>query len=125
MCFHKKVILLHRFNILLKQIIRIKRYMIKIITIIGARPQIIKSSAISRAIKENYKDDIDEVIVHTGQHYDTNMSEVFFTELSIPRPKYNLGVGSSKHGEQTAKMIEGIENILETEIGRASCRERV
>lgn len=89
--------------------------MIKIITIIGARPQIIKSSAISRAIKENYKDDIDEVIVHTGQHYDTNMSEVFFTELSIPRPKYNLGVGSSKHGEQTAKMIEGIENILETE----------
>lgn len=89
--------------------------MIKIITIIGARPQIIKASAISRAIKENYKDDIDEVIVHTGQHYDKNMSEVFFTELSIPRPKYNLGVGSSKHGEQTAKMIEGIENILETE----------
>lgn len=89
--------------------------MIKIITIIGARPQIIKASAISRAIKENYKDDIEEIIVHTGQHYDTNMSEVFFTELDIPRPKYNLAVGSGKHGEQTSKMIEGIENILETE----------
>jgi len=89
--------------------------MIKIITIIGARPQIIKASAISRAIKENYKDDIEEIIVHTGQHYDKNMSEVFFTELDIPRPKYNLAVGSGKHGEQTSKMIEGIENILETE----------
>lgn len=89
--------------------------MIKLITIIGARPQIIKASAISRAIKEGYADEIEEVIVHTGQHYDQNMSEVFFTELSIPLPKYNLGVGSSKHGEQTAKMIEGIENILEIE----------
>lgn len=89
--------------------------MIKIITIIGARPQIIKASAISRAIKENYKDDIEEIIVHTGQHYDTNMSEVFFAELDIPRPKYNLAVGSGKHGGQTSKMIEGIENILETE----------
>lgn len=93
--------------------------MIKIITIIGARPQIIKASAISRAIKENYKDDIEEIIVHTGQHYDRNMSEVFFTELDIPRPKYNLAVGSGKHGEQTAKMIEGIENILETETPNA------
>lgn len=89
--------------------------MIKLITIIGARPQIIKASAISRAIKEGYADEIEEVIVHTGQHYDQNMSEVFFTELSIPMPKYNLGVGSSQHGEQTAKMIEGIENILEIE----------
>ena len=89
--------------------------MIKLITIIGARPQIIKASAISRAIKEGYANEIEEVIVHTGQHYDQNMSEVFFTELSIPMPKYNLGVGSSKHGEQTAKMIEGIENILEIE----------
>lgn len=89
--------------------------MIKIITIIGARPQIIKASAISRAIKEDFSKDIEEIIVHTGQHYDKNMSEVFFFELNIPKPKYNLAVGSGKHGEQTAKMIQGIENIIEIE----------
>lgn len=86
--------------------------MIKILTIIGARPQIIKSSALSRAISEEYNDRIQEVILHTGQHYDENMSRVFFEELSIPKPKYNLNVGSSSHGVQTAKMIEGIEKAL-------------
>ena len=86
--------------------------MIKIVTIIGARPQIIKAAALSRAIKNNFSDKIKEVIVHTGQHYDANMSQVFFDELGIPAPDYNLGVGSGKHGEQTAKMIEGIEEIL-------------
>ena len=86
--------------------------MIKIVTIIGARPQIIKAAALSRAIKNNFSDKIKEIIVHTGQHYDENMSQVFFDELGIPSPDYNLGVGSGRHGAQTAKMIEGIEEIL-------------
>ena len=86
----------------------------KILTIIGARPQIIKSSAISRAVAKR-KGEIEEVVVHTGQHYDKEMSEVFFEELSIPQPKYNLNIGSGKHGEQTAKMITGIEELLEKE----------
>lgn len=84
----------------------------KILTIIGARPQIIKAAALSRAIKNNYSHLITEIIVHTGQHYDENMSNVFFEELNIPRPNYNLNIGSGSHGVQTAKMIEGIENIL-------------
>ena len=84
----------------------------KIITIIGARPQIIKSSAISRAIRNHYSNQLEEIIVHTGQHYDENMSKVFFEEMEIPQPKYNLQVGSGNHGEQTAKMIEGIEKII-------------
>ena len=84
----------------------------KIVTIIGARPQIIKAAALSRAIKTHFHDRIQEIIVHTGQHYDENMSQVFFDELGIPRPDYNLHVGSASHGVQTAKMIEGIEKIL-------------
>ena len=84
----------------------------KIVTIIGARPQIIKAAGLSRAIKSHYADRIQEVIVHTGQHYDDNMSQVFFDELGIPKPNYNLQVGSASHGVQTAKMIEGIEHIL-------------
>ena len=84
----------------------------KIVTIIGARPQIIKAAALSRAIREHFSKEVQEVIVHTGQHYDENMSQVFFDELGIPQPDYNLGVGSASHGVQTAKMIEGIEEIL-------------
>lgn len=84
----------------------------KIITIIGARPQIIKAAALSRAIKNKFADKIKEVIVHTGQHYDENMSQVFFDELAIPHPNYNLNVGSGSHGKQTATMIDGIEEIL-------------
>jgi UDP-GlcNAc3NAcA epimerase len=84
----------------------------KIVTIIGARPQIIKAAAISRAIKQCYSTDIEEIIVHTGQHYDENMSAVFFTELGIPQPNYNLNVGSGSHGAQTAAMLDGIEKIL-------------
>lgn len=83
----------------------------KILTIIGARPQIIKAAALSRAVRDSGKD-IREVIVHTGQHYDDNMSQVFFDELQIPHPDYNLGVGSGTHGEQTAKMMAGIEKTL-------------
>ena len=86
--------------------------MIKLITIIGARPQIIKAAAFSRAIKNSFSSKIQEIIVHTGQHYDENMSKVFFEELGIPQPNYNLNVGSASHGKQTAKMISGIEEIL-------------
>ncbi len=84
----------------------------KIVTVIGARPQIIKAAALSRAIRDHYSGQIEEIIVHTGQHYDENMSQVFFDELDIPRPNYNLHVGSASHGVQTARMIEGIEQIL-------------
>ncbi len=128
--------------------------MIKLLTIIGARPQIIKAAALSREIlrfaqddkggaqddkrdaqddKRDAQDDkrgaqndnchpeeqkatkdlkIQETLLHTGQHYDANMSEVFFRELGIPAPDYNLGVGSGSHGEQTAKMLQGIEQVL-------------
>ena len=84
----------------------------KLVTIIGARPQIIKAAALSRAIKNHFSGKIQEVIVHTGQHYDDNMSQVFFDELGIPHPDYNLHVGSASHGVQTARMTEGIEALL-------------
>ncbi len=89
--------------------------MIRLLTVIGARPQIIKAAAISRAIKNNFEGQIEEKILHTGQHYDANMSQVFFDELGIPQPDYNLGVGSGSHGVQTAKMIAGIEDVLTSE----------
>lgn len=85
--------------------------MIKILTVIGARPQIIKASALDRAIKNSYSKEIQEVILHTGQHYDDTMSDVFFREMGISQPDYNLNVGSGTHGKQTASMIEGIEKI--------------
>ena len=84
----------------------------KILTIIGARPQIIKAAAISRAVKNIFPSQIEEKILHTGQHYDANMSQVFFDELGIPQPDFNLGVGSGSHGSQTARMISGIEEVL-------------
>lgn len=84
----------------------------KILTVIGARPQIIKAAAISRAIKNSFSDVLNEVIVHTGQHYDDNMSAIFFEELGIPNPQFNLNVGSGSHGAQTAKMIEGMEKLM-------------
>ena len=89
--------------------------MIKIVTIIGARPQIIKAAALSRAINTYYAHSIKEIIVHTGQHYDENMSQVFFNELGIPAPDDNLNTGSGTHGKQTAAMISGIEEILLSE----------
>jgi UDP-GlcNAc3NAcA epimerase len=85
---------------------------IKILNIVGARPQIIKASAISRAVHNFFQDQINEVIVHTGQHYDHELSEIFFDELEIKYPDYNLGVGSATHGRQTGSMISGIEEIL-------------
>ena len=89
--------------------------MLKILTIIGARPQIIKAAALSRAIRTDYADRINEIILHTGQHYDDNMSQVFFDEMGIPPPDYNLNVGSGSHGKQTAAMIRGIEEVIEKE----------
>ncbi|MGE4287632.1 MAG: non-hydrolyzing UDP-N-acetylglucosamine 2-epimerase [Salinivirgaceae bacterium] len=82
----------------------------KIATIIGARPQFIKAAVISRNLKNH--PDINEILIHTGQHYDRNMSEIFFQELEIPKPQYNLGVGSGNHGEQTGKMLQQIEAVL-------------
>ena len=84
----------------------------RIVTIIGARPQIIKAAAVSRAVHAHFSSQIEEHILHTGQHYDSNMSEVFFRELGVPEPMYNLHVGSASHGVQTARMIEGIETVL-------------
>ena len=83
----------------------------RIITIVGARPQIIKAAAFSRAVKSNYPN-IEEIIVHTGQHYDNNMSQIFFNELGIPKPHINLKVGSSSHGVQTSLMVQKIEEVL-------------
>lgn len=88
----------------------------KIVTIIGARPQFIKAAAVSRAIADHNQKrpeaSLNEVIVHTGQHYDANMSQVFFDELQIPHPDYNLGVGSGRHGAMTGAMLTKIEEVL-------------
>lgn len=90
----------------------------KILTVVGARPQFIKAAVLSRAIsKHNGKsgDKIRELIVHTGQHYDENMSDIFFEEMKIPSPDYNLGVGGKNHGAMTGQMIERLEEIYLSE----------
>lgn len=84
----------------------------KILTVIGARPQFIKAAPVCRALK---RAGIEETLLHTGQHYDTMMSDVFFSELDIPAPAYNLEVGSGSHAAQTAKMLVGIEEALPAE----------
>lgn len=84
----------------------------KIITVVGARPQFIKAAALSRCIKEEYAHEIEEILVHTGQHYDENMSSVFFNELGIPEPKYNLAITAGTHGAMTGRMLEAIEEVL-------------
>jgi UDP-GlcNAc3NAcA epimerase len=82
----------------------------KIVTVIGARPQFIKAATISRLLLPD--PDVEEILVHTGQHYDPNMSDIFFGELKIPHPHFNLEVGSGSHAVQTGRMLEGIETIL-------------
>ena len=84
--------------------------MTKIVTIVGARPQFIKAATVSRAFKKHGK--ASEVIVHTGQHYDANMSDVFFSSMGIPTPDYNLEIGGGSHGAMTGQQLEGIEKVL-------------
>lgn len=83
----------------------------KIVTVVGARPQFIKAAAGSRALRKHHT----EILVHTGQHFDDNMSAVFFREMEIPEPDYNLGVSGGTHAQMTAKMLVGIEEILMNE----------
>lgn len=83
----------------------------KIVSIVGARPQFIKAAAVSRLLRERHR----EVLVHTGQHYDYEMSGIFFDGLNLPRPAMNLRVGSGLHGAQTGAMLKGVENVLVAE----------
>ncbi len=80
----------------------------KMATVVGARPQFIKAAPVSRVLRQTHQ----EILIHTGQHYDPNMSEIFFAELHIPRPDYNLGVGSGRHGEQTGAILKAVEEVL-------------
>ena len=83
-------------------------YSMKIVTVIGARPQFIKASVVSKKLRRKFN----EIIIHTGQHYDKNMSDIFFEQLNIPKPDYNLGIGGGTHAYQTGNMMIGIEEIL-------------
>ena len=80
----------------------------RIVSIVGARPQFIKCALVSKELRKNNQ----EILVHTGQHYDYELSKVFFDQLGIPSPEYNLGVGSASHGEQTGMMLVEIEKVL-------------
>ena len=84
----------------------------KVLTIVGARPQFIKAAVVSRALAV-HEAHVHEILVHTGQHYDANMSDVFFDDLEIPRPDHNLGIGGGTHGQNTGRMIEAIETVLQ------------
>lgn len=83
----------------------------KVVTVVGARPQFIKAAVVSRELRKNHT----EVLIHTGQHYDYNMSDRFFQELDIPRPDYNLGIAGGSHGEMTGKMLMASEKVLKEE----------
>jgi len=83
----------------------------KVLTVVGARPQFIKAAAFSRALRAQH----DEVLVHTGQHYDPQLSDIFFEELALPQPDHHLGVGSGPHGRQTGQMLERLEPVLQQE----------
>lgn len=86
---------------------------LKVLTVVGARPQFIKAAAVSRAIRET--DGLEEVMIHTGQHFDKNMSDVFFDELDIPAPAYQLDIHGGGHGEMTGRMLSAIEPVLMSE----------
>ena len=87
--------------------------MTRILTVLGARPQFLKAAPVSRAIRE--QEGLSEVLVHTGQHFDANMSDVFFDELGIPAPDYHLGVAGGGHGAMTGRMLERLEKLLQKE----------
>jgi len=92
----------------------------KLLTVVGARPQFVKAAVVSRAIKQFNTENmgqtsIQEIICHTGQHYDANMSDVFFDEMQIPKPDYNLGIGGGSHGAMTGQQLEKIEQVLKKE----------
>lgn len=88
-----------------------EEYLVKIVTIVGARPQFVKAAIVGRALRAITG--VQEILVHTGQHYDSGMSDVFFNELRIPCPDYNLNIGSGSHGAQTGRMLEAVERVLQ------------
>ena len=92
---------------------------IKILSVVGARPQFIKAAAVSRAIQET--NGIFQVMVHTGQHYDPSMSDVFFDELDIPKPRHHLGIHGGSHGDMTGRMLVAMEPILLAGIPLGGC----
>lgn len=98
-----------------KNLITAAKKKLKIATILGARPQFIKAAPVSKLIREKYREKIREILVHTGQHHDPGMSEIFFRELRIPRPEYHLGVRGGGHGEMTGRMMQKIEKVLQKE----------
>lgn len=87
---------------------------LKIVTVIGARPQFIKAAVLSREIARRRVagEPIEERLIHTGQHLDKNMSDVFFCEMEIPRPSHHLGIAGGRHGQMTGRMLEAVEHVL-------------
>src|SRR4051812_13893230 len=83
----------------------------RVMTVVGARPQFVKAAVVSRALRRRHT----EILVHTGQHYDAAMSDVFFRELALPQPDHHLAVGAGAHGAQTARMLERLEGVIGTE----------
>ncbi len=83
----------------------------KVASVVGARPQFVKAAPVSAALRPRHQ----EVLIHTGQHYDEGMSDAFFRSLRLPEPNYNLGVGSGTHGEQTGRMLVEVERVLQAE----------
>ena len=87
--------------------------MLRILSVVGARPQFVKAAVLSRLVRsEEYRGRASEFLVHTGQHYDENMSDVFFREMDIPEPDVNLGIGGGTHGKMTGEMLAATEAIL-------------